>query len=442
MTPDFESIIERRRDGVQQTPDEFKALAQGAATGTVPDYQLAAWLMAEFFKPLTLPETAWLTQAMAASGERLSLNTLPRPWVDKHSTGGVGDKTTLVLLPLLAACGLHMVKMSGPGLGITGGTVDKLASIPGFQVQLDIPQLLDQAREIGIGFTAQTPDLAPADKVLYGLRDVTATVDSIPLIVSSILSKKIAGGAETIVIDVKCGTGAFMHTLEKAYVLAQTLKAVGKDSGLKMSLTITDMDQPLGSAVGNALEVQEALRVLTQEENNLPTPTKRFRDLCLTLAAETLHAAGLTPSLQEGHAQATQALTTRNAANKAAEWIHTQGGPATLNQTLQALAKAPVTKTYNAEQPGWIAKLDAGTFGHASLDLGAGRHAKNDTIDPSVGFELHTLVGEKIEAGQPLFTVHAKTEDAAEAAIERVLTGIEISPNQVPERPVVLKTLA
>ncbi|MCH7945802.1 MAG: thymidine phosphorylase, partial [Armatimonadetes bacterium] len=283
---DFQDIIAAKREGRANSVEELRFLSQGAADGSLSDEELTAWLKAAYQNTLSATETADLTLAMAESGERLDLAGLPKPWVDKHSTGGVGDKTTIVLLPLLAACGMTVVKMSGRGLGITGGTVDKLGSVPGFRLDLTPEEMKEQAGRIGLAITGQTPRLAPADKKLYALRDVSGTVGSVPLIVSSILSKKIAGGAETVVLDVKCGSGAFMKTLPEAQALAQALVETARLCGLDLHLSITDMDQPLGRAVGNALEVKEAIRVLQGSE------TGRFRDLCLHFAGRALAAVG------------------------------------------------------------------------------------------------------------------------------------------------------
>ncbi|MCG9894215.1 MAG: thymidine phosphorylase, partial [Fimbriimonadaceae bacterium] len=270
-----QQIIAAKRDRRVHSAGEIQAVIRGATDGSWTDDQLAAWLMAAFLNGLNPAETAELTKAMAESGERLDLTGLPQPWVDKHSTGGVGDKTTLVLLPLLASCGLTMVKMSGRGLGKTGGTIDKLESIPGFRTDLSPAEMIAQARMVGCALTGQTPKLAPADGRLYALRGATATVESIPLIVASILSKKMAGGAEVVVLDVKCGRGAFMTELPRARELKAELENVGREAGLKVRALVTDMDQPLGRAAGNALEVKEAIRVLKGEESG------RFTELCL-----------------------------------------------------------------------------------------------------------------------------------------------------------------
>ncbi|MFZ4509226.1 MAG: thymidine phosphorylase [Fimbriimonas sp.] len=398
----FGEIIAHRRDGLVQSADELRLVAQGAANGSVPDYQLAAWLMAATLNPLTLDETADLTLAMAASGETLDLSALPRPWVDKHSTGGVGDKTTLVVLPILAACGVTVVKMSGRGLGVTGGTVDKLAAIPGFRLDLSPDELVAQASRIGIALTGQTPDLAPADKALYALRDATGTVASMPLIVSSILSKKIAGGAECVVLDVKCGSGAFMKSVEEARELARWLEAVGTRAGLRIRALITDMSQPLGSAVGNSLEAGEALSVLGGKP--LAPNVERFRTLCVRLAGLALWTAGVSADWNSGTERAERALQSGHAMAKATEWFQAQGAlPGWV------LPTAPFkTEVIHQGPPGWVHEVQAEAIGLAAIALGAGRQTKEDTIDPSVGIEVRIMVGERVETGEVLAVVHSR----------------------------------
>ena len=427
---DFAPILTTRRDAGRHCREDLRALARGAADGSIPDYQLAAWLMAAYLNPLDADETAWLTEAIADSGDRMDLAGLPMPWVDKHSTGGVGDKTTLVLLPLLAACGLTLVKMSGRGLGITGGTIDKLESIPGFDTDRTPEEMKDQANRIGLAITGQSPDLAPADKVLYALRDVTGTTSSIPLLVSSILSKKMAGGAETIVLDVKSGSGGFMRTAEGARALAQALADTAHRLGLNCRLALTDMEQPLGAAVGNALEVEEAWQVL-RSPDALPETTARFRDLCLELAGLTLVACGT-----GDRALAAQRLSDGTAWSKAREWIAAQGGDVDA-----PLAKAPVTRDLTADRDGWLARLDARTVGRAVVDLGGGRRKKGDPIDPAVGVVIHRHVGHPVKSGDPLLTVHAADEAAAEKAVAAIREGIEIGPTLVAPRPLVIEQL-
>lgn len=424
-------IIANRRDGRIQQPEELRTLAMGAAKGEIPDYQLAAWLMAAFLHPLTLDETAWLTQAMADSGERMNLEGLPKPWVDKHSTGGVGDKTTLVLLPLLASCGLTCLKMSGRGLGITGGTIDKLASVPGFRTDLTPDELKEQAARIGIALTGQTPNLAPADKVLYALRDATATVASVPLIVSSILSKKLAGGAETVVLDVKCGSGAFMKDLAAARELADWLMGVGKRCGLNLRLAITDMDQPLGRCVGNALEVREAIEVLQGASS-------RFSQLCVSLAGLTLSACGLASDQAAGRELASARLADGSALAKAKEWFAAQGAEGDVFSQPERLPSAPVVSEVTwSGTSGWVHRFDAAAVGQAVVDMGGGRHRKDDVLDYAVGVEILVAVGDRLEPGKAVARVHARTAEQAGSTAERVRAAIALSAEPVAGNPLI-----
>ena len=428
---DARELIEGKRDGLAHTTAELQFLAEGAARGTIPDYQLSAWLMAAFLRGLNPEETAGLTLAMAASGETLDLTGLPKHWVDKHSTGGDGDKTTIVLLPLLAACGLTMVKMSGRGIGITGGTLDKLESVPGFHTDLDPEAMKDQAKEIGLALTGQTPRLAPADKALYALRDVTGTVASIPLITASILSKKIAGGAETVILDVKCGSGAFMRSLPEARALAQSLEQTGALAGLKVRTAVTDMDQPLGSAVGNALEVKEALSVL-RGETGLET-TSRFRDLCLSLAGIALKTVGL-----GDESTAAQALGSGAALEKAKDWFAAQGADLGVFYS-NNWSLAPSRAELVAKRTGYVRRVDARRVGEAALSLGAGRPTKGAAIDPRVGVNSFVCVGDHVQAGGPLFEVHAKDDEDAQRTVARLSLAVEIVDEPMSARPCLLE---
>jgi pyrimidine-nucleoside phosphorylase len=429
-------VISKKRDGQTHSEEELQWIANGAAKGTIPDYQLSAWLMAAFLNPLNEQETAWLTRAMAESGERIDLSGLPKPWVDKHSTGGVGDKTTLVLLPMLAACGLTVVKMSGRGLGITGGTVDKLASIPGLRLDLSPNEMKAQAAAIGLALTGQSPNLAPADKALYALRDVTATVESVPLIVSSILSKKIAGGADTILLDVKCGSGAFMTDLDQARRLAQQLVRTGSLLGLGVRASISDMAQPLGAMVGNALEVREALFVLRGDD--LSSPSKRFRELCLHYAGEALHVCGKAPNLQEGLKMSEESLSRGAALDKFKEWITAQGGVAIWEEDAQ-LPSAPIQHSIPGKS-GYVAKVDAETIGHVVVEMGGGRKTKEAKIDPSVGIELCVCVGSKVQEGEPIAILHAKDQRQAKELEATVREAFEFSQDPVEVPPLVLES--
>lgn len=409
--------IAARRDAQTNTREQLDALARGAADGSIPDYQLSAWLMAAYLNPLSMRETADLTMAMAESGERMDLTGLPKPWVDKHSTGGVGDKTTLVLLPLLAACGLTVVKMSGRGLGITGGTVDKLASVRGFRMDLAPEEMKAQASRIGIAITGQTPRLAPADKKLYALRDVTGTVGSVPLIVSSILSKKLAGGCETVVLDVKCGSGAFMKTLENASELASWLREIGGLCGLNLHLSITDMDQPLGRAVGNALEVKEAIRVLQGEQG-------RLRELCVHFAGLALAATGV-----GDRSAAESALSNGAALAKAKEWFAAQGADGRVFEN-EEWCRAPSVYELRADRDGFVFRVDARTIGKAVVEMGGGRKTKEDEIDPSVGVLLHVEVGDRVTNGDLLAEVHGSETDIGPA--------FKIVDHEAEHRPVIV----
>ena len=420
------TIITKKRDQQILTTEELAFIAQGAATGTIPDYQLAAWLMAVYINGLTDQETADLTRAMAESGDRVDLSGLPTPWADKHSTGGVGDKTTIVLLPILAACGLTVVKMSGPGLGKTGGTIDKLASIPGFRTDLTPEQMKAQANHIGIALTGQTPSLAPADKTLYALRDVTATVPCLPLIVSSILSKKIAGGADHVTLDVKCGSGAFMETPAEARRLADALTKVGTAAGLKIRTAVTDMDQPLGRTAGNALEIKEAIRILQGQE------TGRFRDLCIHLAQITLENCGIL-------ADPAFAIDSGAALMKMRQWVTAQGGSTEIFDHEEWQSASHIHEVLHLDEPGWIKSIDAEIVGLQVVELGGGRKAKGDPIDYTVGIETLVQIGDQIQTNQPQFRVHAATPESAEATSNALSTAYKVSQEKVEPRNVIIQ---
>lgn len=432
-----QEFIQTRRDGGRHSQADLEAFAIQVAKGGIPDYQIAAWLMAAFLNPLDEEQTVWLTQGMARSGETLDLTGLPHPWVDKHSTGGVGDKTTLVILPLLASLGLTAVKMSGRGLGITGGTVDKLASIPGFRMDMSPAELKAQAAEIGLAIAGQTANLAPADKVLYSLRDATATVASIPLIVSSILSKKLAGGAEELVLDVKCGSGAFMKTRGEAQELAQWLVRIAGDCGLPTVAALTDMDQPLGRMVGNALEVHEALDLLQGSPHS-----PQFEELVVRLAGITLHFAGLAESEEAGTEAAKQALHSGRAAAKADQWIRAQTqGMHGIESARSALPVAPHVKLVHATRSGYVARVNAGEVGRVVVALGGGRQKKEDEVDLAVGVEVLLGVGDQVNAGQPSMAVHARTDAEANDVVDRLANAIEVVDGPIPANPVILEVI-
>lgn len=422
-------VISRKRDGNKHNEEELAFIASAASSKQdAADYQLSAWLMAAYINGLDDDETLWLTLAMARSGERLDLSRLPRPWMDKHSTGGVGDKTTLVLLPLLSACGLTMVKMSGRGLGITGGTIDKLESIPGFRTDLLPGEMLEQAAKIGLAITGQSPNLAPADKTLYALRDTTGTVSSIPLIVASILSKKIAGGADHLVLDVKCGSGAFMKDILSARKLGAKLKQVAEMAGMKTSVAITDMSQPLGGSVGNALEVKEAFDILHGLRN-------RFSELCIELAGGALFNAGLSESAERGSEVARQKLENGEAAAKWNLWIEAQTeGKLRGEQVRQSLPVAPVIRDITWEAPAAaLTRADAGTIGEAVLSLGGGRRKKTDQVDHRVGVVFPRELGTRVEPGDAIATIHAASEVDADRAQATILSAFDVDLNNIPE---------
>ena len=429
------NFIKKKREGETHTEEEMNWFVQECTKGHIQDYQISAWLMAGYLKGLTPQETAWLTVAMANSGKKLDLSSLPKPWLDKHSTGGVGDKTTIVVLPILAACGLTMVKMSGKGLGITGGTVDKLNSIPGFRTELTPEQMLKEAADIGIALSGQSPNLAPADKIFYALRDTTATVSSIPFIVSSILSKKMAGGAETIVLDVKCGSGAFMKTKKEAANLAKALQDTAKYCGLKVSLAMTDMDQPLGNMVGHTLEIKEVIRTLKD------APDTRFTHLCTGLSGLALYAAGKTSSIESGKEIAREALSSKKALNKAKQWISAQGGPQDLFEIPDRYLP-PASVIQKVEHNGescWVKKWDAEKVGQVVVELGGGRIEKEDQIDYSVGLQSFIEVGSKIEKGSPLFHLHAKNQKDADMAVVKLKDAIVFSSTPVEPTSIFLE---
>jgi pyrimidine-nucleoside phosphorylase len=426
-------IIERKRDGHEHSREEIEALILPFVQGKVPDYQIAAWLMAVFLRGMTPAETAALTEVMAASGEQMDLSGLSRT-VDKHSTGGVGDKTSLVLAPILAACGFTVAKMSGRGLAHTGGTIDKLESIPGWRSELAHDEFLRQAREIGLVLVGQSKNLAPADGLLYALRDVTATVPSVPLIASSIMSKKLAAGSEVIVLDVKVGAGAFMPTLEKARELAQAMVDIGTRAGRKVRAVLTDMEAPLGRMAGNALEVREAIETL------MGRGPEDLRDLCLALAAEALLAEGM--SEYEAETLPRQALESGEALEKLAAFVGAQGGD---ERYVRDPARLPVAKDREdlpAPSDGYLSRVDALSVGRAVLALGGGRLRKGESIDHAVGIELHSKPGDHVKEGQPLLTVHHSSGHRLPEVRALLSSAVRLSPSPVEAKPLILERLA
>ncbi|HEU0304577.1 MAG TPA: thymidine phosphorylase [Gaiellaceae bacterium] len=426
-------LILRKRRGEELAADELRELVLGYTRGDVPDYQMSAFLMAVFFRGMSGAETFALTDAMIASGETIDLGAaLGRKAVDKHSTGGVGDKTSLAVGPIVAACGVPFGKMSGRGLGHTGGTLDKLESIPGFRVELSVDELIAQVREVGLAIVGQTADLVPADKKLYALRDVTATVDSLPLIAASIMSKKIAGGADAIVLDVKVGDGAFMRTLDVARELAQEMIELGRRAGREVVCELTDMDQPLGFAVGNALEVREALDTVRGQG------PPDFTELVLGACAHLLALSDLGVDEGEGRRRAERVVADGSAEETWRRWIAAQGGDADEG----ALPVAPVVREIVAPRSGYVARLGATAVGVAALHLGAGRATKEDEIDHAVGVVCRRKRGDAVEEGDVLAEVHARDEASAAAAVEEVLAAYELGDTSPPARPLVLDVLA
>ena len=425
-------LIQRKRDGEELSDGEISELVLGYARGEVPDYQMAAFCMAVFFRGLSPAETFALTDAMIRSGETIDLGAaLGRKVVDKHSTGGVGDKTSLSVGPIVAACGVPLGKMSGRGLGHTGGTLDKLESIPGFRTELTLDEYVAQVRDIGVAIIGQTGDLVPADKLLYGLRDVTATVDQLSLIAASIMSKKLAAGAQAIVLDVKVGDGAFMKTIEEARELAETMISLGENAGREVVCLLTDMDQPLGAAVGNALEVLEARATV---RGHGPSD---FTELVLDACAKLLSLSDLGIDEAEGRRRAEAAVADGSADEMWRRWIEAQGGTADES----ALPTAAVVHELVAPVAGYVSKLSATGIGNAAVHLGAGRRTKDDQIDHAVGIVLRAKRGEHVEVGQTLADVHARTEDEARFAAAEVLAAYEISDVAPPERPVLLEVV-
>jgi pyrimidine-nucleoside phosphorylase len=425
-------LIERKRDGQELGADELAELVLEYSRGEVPDYQMAAFLMAVYFEGLSSAETFALTDAMVRSGDTIDLaGALGRRVVDKHSTGGVGDKTTLAVGPIVAACGVPFGKMSGRGLGHTGGTLDKLESIPGFRVELSTDQFVAQVREVGLAIVGQTADLVPADKKLYGLRDVTATVDNVSLIAASIMSKKIASGADAIVLDVKVGDGAFMKTLADAQVLAETMLALGRRAGRDVVCVLTDMDQPLGRAVGNALEVRESVAVVRGE--GPPDLTELVLDACAHLLA--LSDLGVDRAGGRALAEAVVADGTALAAYE--RWIRAQGG----DPDEAALPKAPLVREVFAPRGGYVQRLAALPVGLAALHLGAGRRTKDEPVDHAVGIVCAKKRGDHVEAGEPLAELHARDDASAAEAAATVLAAYEVGDEPPRARGIVLDTL-
>lgn len=421
-------IIAKKRDGGELTAEEIGFVIDGYTRGEVPDYQVSALLMAIVWRGMTRRETYDLTMAMVRSGDVLDLSSISGVKADKHSTGGVGDKTSLCLLPMVATQGVRMAKMSGRGLGHTGGTLDKLESFAGFKCGLTLEGFFRQVEETGFAIAGQTANLDPADKKLYALRDVTGTVRSMPLIVSSIMSKKLAAGADVIILDVKCGGGAFMKTEAEARELAREMVEIGKLNGRRTVACITDMDQPLGSAVGNALEVAEALALLRGEYGG------DLLELCLTLGSCILTEAGAASGEAEAREKLLGSIKSGAALEKFADFVRSQGGDAREVYEPSLLPQAPVRLEVPAPSSGYVNHIDAMGVGLVSMHLGGGRATKESEIDLSVGLVLHKKLADAVEAGESLATIHARDEESARRAVQQLAAAYEIGPER-PERP-------
>lgn len=418
-------LIRRKREGDALGEAEIRFLITGYLRGDVRDYQMAAFLMAVALKGMTLRETVGLTRSMIESGRVLEFPLSGAPVIDKHSTGGVGDKVSIPLVPIGIECGLRIPMISGRSLGATGGTLDKLEAIPGMRTDLGPDRLVRQVAELGGCFGAQTDEIVPADRLLYALRDATATVESVPLIVSSILSKKFAEGIGGVVIDVKCGSGAFMRTSTEARELASVLEGVGDAMGIPVKTIITAMDEPLGFAVGNALEVEEAIRVL---EDRGPSDTK---ELTLRLAAEMLLLAGLVSELGEGEALARSAVSSGRAIQRFEMIVLAQGGALAPGSSAYGLPRAKVIRPLLAQSGGFVSRLDARIIGETVREMGGGRFAVAERIDPSVGISLGKKCGDAVAIGEPLLEIHASSVEHATAAARRLEAAIVISAEPV-----------
>ncbi len=424
-------VIRRKRDGEELPPDVIKEFVSSYVGGGVPDYQMSAFLMAVYFRGMTPTETLALTEAYIESGEKLDFSDIPMPKADKHSTGGVGDKVSLVLAPLVAACGVAVPMISGRGLGHTGGTLDKLESIPGLRIELSIDECRRVLGEAGFFIAAQTERMVPADKKIYALRDVTATVESIPLIVASIMSKKLSEGTDALVLDVKFGNGAFMKKLSDARRLAEAMVDVGKRYGVKTSALLTDMNQPLGRCVGNALEVEEAILYLRGDDR-----PDDLHEITFALGAEMLVLAGVAGSEDAAKLSLRKALDSGDALERFARFVEAQGGKPGVVEDLALLPRTPHTAVAAAKNDGWIAGFDTYGIGMLGVELGAGRKKVGERIDHAVGFKFHKKVGDEVSRGEAVATVFARDEEQARWAADRLTELVTIS--ETPVSPPVL----
>lgn len=424
-------LIMKKRNGGSLSEAEIRFMIDGYVKGTIPDYQMAAMMMAVYFVGMNEEETLHLTMAMAQSGDMLDLSAIEGVKVDKHSTGGVGDKTSLALTPMVAACGVKIAKMSGRGLGHTGGTIDKLESFAGFSTDISTENFIRNVNDIGIAIMGQTKELAPADKLLYALRDVTATVDNMSLIASSIMSKKLAAGADAIVLDVKTGSGAFMKEKEDAFSLAEAMVTIGKNAGRNMMAVISDMDQPLGNAVGNALEVKEAIATLKGEG------PADFTKLCMTLGSCMLMAGGMAEDEVQANEMLTRVIEDGSALDKLAEFVEAQGGSSKMVYHPELLAKASMVTQVCAPQDGYISKIICDEVGICSLILGGGRETKESEIDLSVGIILHKKVGDYVKKGEVIAEIHANSSEKEKVCRERLLNAYHFSDVPAMAGPVI-----
>ena len=424
-------IIEKKREGLKLSKAEIDFFVKGAVDESIPDYQISALLMAICLKDMDEEEILNLTLAMLDSGDRVDLSSIPGIKVDKHSTGGVGDKTTLILGPMVAACGVPVAKMSGRGLGHTGGTIDKLESIPGFNTALSLETFIQNVKNVGLAVAGQTGNLVPADKKLYALRDVTATVQSIPLIASSIMSKKLASGADAIVLDVKVGSGAFMKTADEAKKLARAMVQIGNGAGKKTIAVITDMDRPLGMTVGNALEVKEAIKVLSGHG------PEDITEVCVTLAGKMLEAAGK-GSYEACRDMARETISNKSALKKLGDMIQAQNGLADIVKDQSLLPKAVHTREYRAASGGYLKAVISDRLGTASMLLGAGRATKESVIDPSAGIVLLKKTGDQVSEGEPLMVLHSNDATLFDPALQVLDSAVTISGDKPEPVPLII----
>lgn len=418
-------VIERKKRGAKLTKEEIEFVVNGFTKGEIPDYQMSAFLMAVYFQGMDLEETSQLTMAMANSGDMIDLSPIEGVKVDKHSTGGVGDKTTIALAPIVAAAGAKVAKMSGRGLGHTGGTIDKLESFAGFKVEIPEKQFFEQVNKHNIAVVGQSGDLAPADKKIYALRDVTATVDNISLIASSIMSKKIASGADAICLDVKCGSGAFMKNLDDAKELAKAMVSIGNHVGRKTMAVVTDMSQPLGCAVGNSLEVIEAIDTLRGKG------PEDFTELTVTLATYMLIAAGVCEDAKSAYEKVQEVIKSGEAIKKLEEWVELQGGDKKAITDVSLLPLAHYSEDVFLKEEGYVEAIDAEVVGKAALVLGAGRETKDSKIDLAVGLKVLKKVGDKIDKSTPVATIYYNDKDKFEAAKKTLISAYTITDKAV-----------